>query len=68
MLAQCCTGLIAMHKMDMVHKDIKPENLFITGEGVLKLGDLGLAGLIGNGWFGGTGAYMSPEMCKLESL
>jgi serine/threonine protein kinase len=37
------TGLNRMHTLGLVHMDIKPENILITEQGVLKIGDLGMA-------------------------
>ena len=39
---QMSEGLQHMHDLRMMHRDIKPANLFITGSGVVKLGDMGL--------------------------
>eukprot|EP01052_Picozoa_sp_SAG31_P050331 SAG31_NODE_11438_length_1030_cov_1.455424_1_plen_230_part_01 len=39
---QISDGLSYMHGLRMMHRDIKPANIFITGAGVLKLGDMGL--------------------------
>ncbi len=36
-------GLRHIHKMDLCHRDLKPANLFLSREGVVKLGDFGLA-------------------------
>jgi NIMA (never in mitosis gene a)-related kinase len=36
-------GLQALHDLKIVHRDIKCANLFITKDGVLKLGDLNVS-------------------------
>lgn len=71
-MKQLSTALHYAHKRGVVHQDIKPDNIFITQEGNLKIGDFGLA-LIATGRAferaaqgKGTPAYMSPELCKGE--
>jgi len=67
-LAECAQGLEAIHEAGLVHRDIKPHNIFLDDKGRAKLGDLGLARqaagddrLTVTGIGLGTPAYMSPE-------
>ena len=67
LLEQACAGLGAAHAQGVVHRDVKPDNLFVTLEGVLKVMDFGIArqvalpGVTMAGTIAGTPAYMSPE-------
>ena len=58
----CLLGLSYLHNRNVMHRDIKPDNLFISESGVIKLGDFGLAALLED--FGRTSSrwfYMAPE-------
>ncbi len=70
-LAQVCDALQAVHDQGVVHRDMKPENVFITQEGVAKLMDFGIAkrrsaegNLTQRGFIAGTPAYMAPEQIQ----
>jgi TolB-like protein/Tfp pilus assembly protein PilF len=64
---QITAGLSKAHAQGIVHRDIKPGNVFITEDGVAKILDFGLARIAGEsrltktGTTVGTVAYMSPE-------
>jgi serine/threonine protein kinase len=68
---QVLDTLAAFHARDVIHRDIKPGNLFITREGVVKVLDFGLARMrdggfaaTGAGTVLGTVAYMPPEQAR----
>lgn len=66
-------GLSASHQANLVHLDVKPENIFITKEGPAKLIDYGVARQRRTGAYEGenivgTIAYMAPEQLIGEKL
>lgn len=67
---QVALGLGHAHKKGIVHRDIKPANLFLAGEGVVKLGDFGIAAHTEThehtmtGEVMGSPLYMSPEQTR----
>lgn len=65
MLIPLLKVLTALHKLGIIHRDIKPENIFFDADGVLCLGDFGLA--INTNTDRpisrvGTTEYMAPEV------
>lgn len=70
LLGQVCDALTFAHQCGIMHGDIKPSNLLVNQQGVLKLADFGLAQLLdqsGRGEHGewspmGTPEYAAPEL------
>ncbi|NWT11002.1 MOS kinase, partial [Vireo altiloquus] len=68
------TGLAFLHSQDIVHLDLKPANVFITEQGVCKIGDFGCSQKLEKGFSqsprvcqqGGTYTHRAPELLKGE--
>jgi eukaryotic-like serine/threonine-protein kinase len=76
-VAQACAGLHYAHErvlpdgkpLDIIHRDVSPQNLILTFEGLVKVVDFGIAKAEGRthktraGLVKGKSSYMSPEQC-----
>ena len=71
-LTQACRGLDYAHRNGVVHRDVKPGNLMVNTDGVVKLADFGIAkaaeqsDITKVGSVLGTAAYLSPEQARGE--
>jgi serine/threonine protein kinase len=63
-MIQVATGVQFLHANDLVHGDIKMENIFLNSDGSVCIGDFGHTGTTAqlSGTTAGTIAYLSPEM------
>lgn len=64
--AQIAAVLAVAHERDVIHRDIKPQNVMVTSDGTAKILDFGVAGIVSQritstGVSVGTPAYMAPE-------
>jgi serine/threonine-protein kinase len=78
MVADACEGLHAAHELhdkegellEVVHRDVSPQNLFLTYDGVVKVVDFGIASAAGRlhhtpgGEMKGKFAYLAPEQAR----
>jgi hypothetical protein len=76
LVADACRALGAAHAAGLIHRDIKPANILRDADGVIKIGDFGLAKLhtssdatlTAKDMVIGTPKYMSPEQCNNQPV
>ena len=62
------------HKNGIIHRDIKPQNILVDSEGLIKVGDFGIARVVGSNTIStddmvmGSVHYFSPEQAKGETV
>ena len=73
-LRQIIRGLKYLHDNNIIHGDLKPQNILVSLVGFIKIADFGLSKMIDESkdelqkGFVGTPAFMAPEVCAGESF
>lgn len=68
MFLQCVAAIKYMHQNNILHRDLKTANVFLTKDRVIKVGDFGISKIMSTKSQAqtvlGTPYYISPEMCE----
>ena len=68
--AEVASALAAAHRLDIVHRDVKPGNILVTDDGTALISDFGISHALGDatltstGLVHGTPAYLAPEVAR----
>lgn len=70
---QVVSGIRYLHYQNVVHGDIKPQNLLLGDDGLVKIADFGISQMLSASGqkladAAGTPAFMSPELCQGQSF
>lgn len=69
LLGNVCRGLEAIHQTNIIHRDLKVENIVLSNFDTPKIVDFGFAREIGSVMgIAGTLNYMAPELCDKNTL
>ena len=72
--SQICGALSIAHRHEIIHRDIKPQNILVNSEGLIKVADFGIARVAGSSTLSkgdnvmGSVHYFSPEQARGEDV